>query len=84
MSWMQRLILVWLSLPVAAQSADVFVPDQLQGWEEWVLHDKDYRECPFWFNGSAAARGDTVTASLPPSTGTNSSPLLSTPRTSTR
>ena len=62
MSWMQRLILVWLSLPVAAQSADVFVPDQLQGWEEWVLHDKDYRECPFWFNGSAAARGDFVCA----------------------
>ena len=57
MSWMQRLILVCLSLPVAAQSADVFVPDQLQGWEEWVLHDKDYRECPFYFNGSAAARG---------------------------
>ena len=62
MSWTQRLILVCLSLPVAAQSADVFVPDQLQGWEEWVLHDKDYRECPFWFNGSATARGDFICA----------------------
>jgi hypothetical protein len=62
MSWKQRLILVWLLLPVAAQAADVFVPDELQGWQEWVLHDEDYRACPFYFNGSAAARGDFVCA----------------------
>jgi hypothetical protein len=62
MSWKQRLILVWLLLPFAAQSADVFVPDELQGWQEWVLQDKDYRVCPFYFNGSAAARGDFVCA----------------------
>ncbi|MDH3586585.1 MAG: hypothetical protein OEQ30_05805, partial [Gammaproteobacteria bacterium] len=62
MSWKQRLILVWLVLPMVAQSADVFVPDELQGWQDWVLHDKDYRGCPFYFNGSAAARGDFVCA----------------------
>jgi hypothetical protein len=62
MSWKQRLILVSLLLPVAAQSTDVFVPDELQGWQEWVLHDKDYRACPFYFNGNAAARGDFVCA----------------------
>ena len=60
MSWKQRLILVWLLLPAAAQAADVFVPDELQGWQEWVLHDKDYRACPFYFNGSAAARGASI------------------------
>jgi hypothetical protein len=62
MSWKQRLILVSLLLPVAAQSTDIFVPDELQGWQEWVLHDKDYRACPFYFNGNAAARGDFVCA----------------------
>jgi hypothetical protein len=62
MSWKQRLILVWLLLPVAAQAADVFVPDELQGWQEWVLYGKDYRSCPFYFNGSTAARGDFVCA----------------------
>ena len=62
MSWKQRLILVGLLLPVAAQTADVFVPDELQGWQEWVLHDKDYRACPFYFNANAAARNDFVCA----------------------
>ena len=62
MSWKQRLILVGLLLPVVAQTADVFVPDELQGWQEWVLHDKDYRACPFYFNAGAAARRDFVCA----------------------
>ena len=62
MSWMSRLIFVWLLLPVTAQSAEVFVPEELQGWQEWVLHDRDYRGCPFYFNGSAAAPGDFVCA----------------------
>ena len=62
MSWMSRLILVWLLLPVSAQPAGVFVPEDLQGWQEWVLHDRDYRACPFYFNGSATAPGDFVCA----------------------
>ena len=62
MSWMSRLFLVWLLLPVAVQSAEVFVPAELQGWQEWVLHEKEYRDCPFYFNGSAGARGDFVCA----------------------
>lgn len=62
MSWTSRLIFVWLLLPVTVQSAEVFVPEELQGWEEWALHDRDYRACPFYFNGNAAARGDFVCA----------------------
>ena len=57
-----RLILVCLLLPLTVHSAEVFVPDELQGWQEWVLHDKDYRDCPFYFNGRAAADGDFVCA----------------------
>ncbi len=62
MSWKQGLILVWLSLPAAAQPADVFVPEELQGWQEWVLHGKGYTNCPFFFNAGAAARGDFICA----------------------
>jgi hypothetical protein len=62
MSWKQGMMIVWLSLPMAAQSADVFVPEHLQGWQEWVLHGKGYRECPFYFNTGAAARRDFVCA----------------------
>ena len=62
MSWISRLILVWLLLPITAQSAEVFVPDELQGWQAWVLHDRDYRGCPFYFNASASAPGDFVCA----------------------
>ena len=62
MSWMSRLILVGLLLPVSAQSAEVFVPEELQGWQEWVLHDRDYRGCPFYFNGRASGQGDFLCA----------------------
>jgi len=56
------LILIWLLLPLGAQAADVFVPDELQGWQQWVLQDKEYRDCPFYFNRGAAERGDFVCA----------------------
>ena len=62
MSWKQGLMIVWLSLPMAAQSADVFVPEELQGWQEWVLHGKGYRNCPFFFDAAGGARGDFLCA----------------------
>jgi len=62
MSWMSRLILAGLLLPVTAQSAGVFVPEELQGWEAWVLHDKEYRDCPFYFNSRAAGQGEFLCA----------------------
>jgi hypothetical protein len=62
MSSKLRLILMWLLLPLAAHSAEVFVPDELQGWQEWVLHGQEHRDCPFFFNRGAADRGDFVCA----------------------
>ena len=55
-------LLLLLSLPMAAHPADVFVPDDLQDWQEWVLQDMGYRDCPFYFNQGAAERGDYVCA----------------------
>ncbi|HSN51814.1 MAG TPA: hypothetical protein VLS87_04740, partial [Woeseiaceae bacterium] len=62
MSRLSGLMLICLLLPLTAQSADVHVPGELQGWEEWVLHEREYRDCPFYFNGGAAAQGDFVCA----------------------
>ena len=65
MSLKLRLILMWLallSLPVAAQSAEVFVPAELQGWQDWVLHGQEHRDCPFFFTSSAADRTDFICA----------------------
>jgi len=47
-------------LPVVAIPAEVYVPDELQAWEEWVLDGHEYRECPFYFDRGASARGDFV------------------------
>ena len=55
-------LLLLLLLPIAAQSADVYVPDDLQDWQAWVLQDKGYRDCPFYFNRSATERGEFVCA----------------------
>ena len=56
-----RLLLLFL-LPVAAHPADVYVPNELQDWQGWVLQDKDYRNCPFYFNRGATERGEFVCA----------------------
>ena len=62
MSRTSGLMLICLLLPFTAQSAEVYVPDELQGWENWVLHEREYRDCPFYFNSGAAAQGDFVCA----------------------
>ncbi|MDH5213901.1 MAG: hypothetical protein OEY04_06690 [Gammaproteobacteria bacterium] len=56
-------VLLWLSavtLPAVAQ--DVYVPAELEPWKRWVLHDKDYRDCPFIFNRAASGRDDYLCA----------------------
>ena len=40
-------LLVFVSATAAAQT---YVPDDLKDWQEWVLKDKEYRSCPFYFN----------------------------------
>ncbi len=63
MSLIYRLILIALLLPATALAIDdVYVPDDLQEWQEWVLHDRDYRACPFIFDRSATQRNDFICA----------------------
>ena len=45
-------------LSSAAVSQEVVVPDELEGWQDWVLHDKEYRQCPFYFDRRASADTD--------------------------
>jgi len=42
--------------------AQDFVPEELEGWQQWVLKDKEYRDCPFYFDRSAAAPSDYLCA----------------------
>ncbi len=57
----RKLRLFFLSLlltgPVSAQD---YVPAELAGWQQWVLDGKEYRNCPFHFDRSAADRADFV------------------------
>lgn len=53
------LSLTFLAGSVLAQD---YVPDALDGWQEWVLKDREYRNCPFYFDRGAAARSDYVCA----------------------
>jgi len=62
MSTLLRLLLISLVLPVSGQTADIFVPEQLQGWQRWVLEGNEYRDCPFFFNRVAADQGDFICA----------------------
>ncbi|MCH8158667.1 MAG: hypothetical protein IIA08_02225 [Proteobacteria bacterium] len=62
-----RLIALLLFLPfmisVASTSvAQIHVPEDLQGWQQWVLKDKEYRDCPFYFNTNASQPGDFICA----------------------
>ena len=51
--------LLLVSLPLNAQD---YVPDELQGWQQWVLKDKAYRNCPFFFDRTSAARSKFLCA----------------------
>ena len=56
-----RLILIAF-LPVAALAAETHVPQDLQDWQEWVLHDKEYLDCPFLYDRAAAGADDFICA----------------------
>ena len=62
MSSMLRLVLLSLLLTTTAATAQDYVPDELRDWQAWVLKDKEYRACPFYFNAGAQNRGDFVCA----------------------
>ncbi len=57
-----RLFVFALLFATGAASAQNYVPDELEGWQQWVLKDKEYRECPFYFDRGAGERGDFLCA----------------------
>ena len=50
MSLTRTFIAVLLVFVSATAVAQTYVPDDLKDWQEWVLKDKEYRSCPFYFN----------------------------------
>ena len=51
-----------LLIVAGTASAQDYVPGALEGWQRWVLKDKEYRDCPFYFDRGASARGDFLCA----------------------
>ena len=62
MTGLLRLVFFALFLPAAAQANQAYVPDPLQGWEQWVLKDKEYLRCPLLFDRAANDREHFVCA----------------------
>ncbi len=63
MSSLLRLVLLSLLLTATtAATAQDYVPDELKNWQAWVLKDKEYLACPFYFNAGAQNRGEFVCA----------------------
>ena len=53
------LLLGWLVwCPVHAD--ELAVPEALRDWQQWVLKDRAYRQCPFFFDRSASREADFV------------------------
>ena len=58
----------WIGLVVALAAGglhaqpQVAVPTELEGWRDWVLHEKAYRLCPLRFDSAAAAPDEFVCA----------------------
>ena len=48
----------------ATAVAELHVPDDLKDWQQWVLKDKEYRECPFYFD-QAVDQEDAFICSWP-------------------
>ncbi len=64
MSSKLRLATLCLFLVSTVSVAETYVPDDLKDWQQWVLKDKEYRHCPFFFD-RAEARRDTFVCSWP-------------------
>ena len=62
MSSIPRLIVVSLLLTTVPAAAQEYVPDELRDWQQWVLKDKEYRDCAFYFDRNADKRDDFVCA----------------------
>ncbi len=57
-----RLFVVSLLLAAAPAAAQDYVPAELEGWQQWVLKDKAFRNCPFSYSRTPAGRDDFLCA----------------------
>ena len=57
-----RLFVLTLLFVMGAGFAQDYVPADLAGWQQWVLKDKEYRDCPFYFDRGAGERNDYLCA----------------------
>ncbi len=55
-----RLFVIAVLVFAATAGAQEYVPDELAGWQDWVLKDHEYRGCPFYFDRRASGRVDFV------------------------
>jgi len=62
MSSILRLIVVSLLFASVSAAAQDYVPEELRGWQAWVLKDREYHDCPFYFDRNIAERKDFVCA----------------------
>ena len=60
MSTMLRLLVLPLLFATVVAAAQDYVPADLEGWQQWVLKDREYRECPHLYDRGARDRGDFV------------------------
>ena len=60
MSKAQRLLIALSLLIVSSAGAQQkpYVPEELQPWQDWVLQDFGYRECPFFFDRALSTQQD--------------------------
>ena len=52
--------LITLASAANAQRKDEYVPDELESWRDWVLHDQEFHDCSFFYNSKASDRRDFV------------------------
>ena len=62
MSHKLRLFVFTLLFVTGAAFAQDYVPTELEGWQQWVMKDREYRDCPFYFDRGAGERNDYVCA----------------------
>ena len=58
----RQLLIAFSLLLVANVSAQqlTYVPEELRPWQDWVLADFEYRDCPFYFDRAASSEADFV------------------------
>jgi len=62
MSHKLRLFVFTLLIATSTAFAQNYIPAELEGWQQWVLKDREYRDCPLYFDRGAGERSDYVCA----------------------